>query len=302
MKISVILPCFNGAKTIAQQLEALCSQSWDGGWEVIVSNNGSTDNSMEIVERYRHCLPELKVVQAYDPSGPRKGVSHSYNTGMSAASGDAFVFCESDDEVGKGWLQAMGNALLQHEFVAARLEYSKLNPEWILAPEGLNAQETEIAKLQTFPHFQFAWGCTFGWRRSLYEKLGGFDTSWNYACDSEYCFRAQLAGFEVHLVPEAVIHYRLRHSTRAVFDQQRKWGKEFKLLMMCHQIPAGKFAIAKGSVNVVLIALKGIMVFPLKWLRVSNSHRDLYFWAKELGWEMGLVNGLRCYKGKHQKN
>jgi len=66
MKLSVILPCFNGAETIALQLEALANQQWEGDREVIVSNNGSTDDSMEIVERYRDRLPNLRMFS--DPS------------------------------------------------------------------------------------------------------------------------------------------------------------------------------------------------------------------------------------------
>ncbi|MCY7394267.1 MAG: glycosyltransferase, partial [Leptolyngbyaceae cyanobacterium CAN_BIN12] len=75
MKLSVILPCFNGAETIAVQLEALTRQSWAGEWEVIVVNNGSTDNSMEIVKRYRDRLQNLQIVNAYQPPEPRRGVT-----------------------------------------------------------------------------------------------------------------------------------------------------------------------------------------------------------------------------------
>jgi glycosyltransferase involved in cell wall biosynthesis len=44
VQLSVIIPCYNGAETIAAQLEALAGQQWSGQWEVIVSDNGSTDN------------------------------------------------------------------------------------------------------------------------------------------------------------------------------------------------------------------------------------------------------------------
>lgn len=118
MKLSVILPCFNGADTIAVQLEALANQQWSEPWEVIVSNNGSTDESMAIVERYRNRLPNLLIVDAHAPPEPRRGVTHSYNTDIKAATGDAFVFCEADDEVAPGWLTAMGEALKHYDFVA----------------------------------------------------------------------------------------------------------------------------------------------------------------------------------------
>jgi len=68
MKLSVILPCFNGAKTIALQLEALAHQCWSEPWELVVVNNRSTDRSMQIVQSYRNLLPNLQI---YSASGGR---------------------------------------------------------------------------------------------------------------------------------------------------------------------------------------------------------------------------------------
>lgn len=53
MKLSVIIPCFNAANTIAVQLEALAQKHWCESWEVIVSDNGSTDETVAIVEQYQ---------------------------------------------------------------------------------------------------------------------------------------------------------------------------------------------------------------------------------------------------------
>ena len=142
MKLSVILPCFNGAETIAVQLQALVGQHWPGGWELIVVNNGSTDRSMEIVDTYRDRFRHLTVAQAHVPNTPRLGVPHSYNTGIKAATGDAYVFCEADDEVAPGWLAAMGHALTQHDFVVARLDHRKLNAEWLHPVQG-NGMQSE---------------------------------------------------------------------------------------------------------------------------------------------------------------
>ena len=70
MRLSVILPCFNGAATIAVQLEALTRQTWSDGWEVVVCNNGSTDASMAIVAEYRDRLPGLRIVEVHEGTGP----------------------------------------------------------------------------------------------------------------------------------------------------------------------------------------------------------------------------------------
>jgi glycosyltransferase involved in cell wall biosynthesis len=53
LRLSVVIPCLNAAATIGVQLEALAGQSWEGEWEVVVADNGSTDGSQAIVESYR---------------------------------------------------------------------------------------------------------------------------------------------------------------------------------------------------------------------------------------------------------
>src|SRR3954452_8254427 len=120
-KLSVGIPCLNAASTLGVQLAALTRQSWPGGWEVIVADNGSTDGSREIVESYRGRLPGLELVDASD----RRGQAHARNAGAAAASGDAFLFGDADDEVAPGWLAALGRALAVHEFVACRYDNQK---------------------------------------------------------------------------------------------------------------------------------------------------------------------------------
>ena len=81
--LSVVLPCRNGAATIAVQLEALAGQSWDGSWELVVVHNGSTDESMQIVEGLRDRLPALRVVDA----SAKRRVPAALNEGVRASAG-----------------------------------------------------------------------------------------------------------------------------------------------------------------------------------------------------------------------
>src|SRR5215468_11366155 len=128
MKLSVIIPCYNGVGTIATQLEALAKQDWSEPWEVIVSDNGSTDDSVAIVEKYRSKLPHLRVVDA----SAKRGAPYAINVGARAATGDAIAVCDADDEIAPGWVAAIGEALSRHEFVASRFEFRKLNEPWAL--------------------------------------------------------------------------------------------------------------------------------------------------------------------------
>lgn len=292
MKLSVVLPCFNGAETIAVQLEALAQQNWDGEWEVIVSNNGSTDNSIDIVESYRDRLPNLQIVDAYIPPGPRLSAAHSYNVGLRAATGDGFVLCESDDEVDSNWLAAMAKALSQHEFVVGRMEYGKLNESWLVPDPNDNLQVNDIPRLACPPHLYHAWGCTFGLRRSLYEKLGEFDTTFPYVFDSEYCWRAQVAGIALHFVPDAVIHYRLRHDIDARFQQAQRWAEDFTVLCRCYGTPMGKLPVIRNSLALVRHWVNGAGFYVSYWRGLSDSKRQLLLWKAGLGWKLGEVRGM----------
>lgn len=291
MKISVILPCFNAVSTLGVQLEALCRQSWNDEWEVVVSNNGSTDGSMIIVEQYRNRLPNLKIVEAYTPPGPRLGACHSYNAAFKVATGDAFVLCEADDEVGDGWLTAMGRALLEHDFVVARMEYRRLNPAWVVQPLGNGVQETTLPQVSCYPYLKFAWGCSFGLRRIVYETLGEFNLDFSYVFDSEYCFKAQLAGIDIHLVEDAFIHYRLRQTLKACFKQKRNWGEEFTLMLRCYGAPSGKLTELRSWLKITQLALAWAGLMVGQAIGISDSRRLLFLVVADLGWQLGAIKG-----------
>jgi len=284
MKLSVILPCYNGAETIAVQLDALVQQQWSEDWEVIVVNNGSTDNSVEIVEKYRDRLPNLHIVDAYTPPGPRLGVSHSYNTGLAAATGDAFVFCEADDQVAPNWLTGMAEALSHYDLVTGSLEYTRLNDPWIVAAHGGGAQSEGLLKVNHAPYLPFAYGCNFGMKRAVYEAVGAIDETFPCAWDMDYSFRAQLAGFSLHFAADVVVHYRVRHSFKAIFRQSRKWGRDNPLIRKRYGVGMGKLELFRRTLGASTTLLQGLFVF--------GDKTKLAQWLFSLGWQVGEIEGL----------
>ncbi|PSB35690.1 glycosyltransferase family 2 protein [Stenomitos frigidus] len=297
MKLSVILPCFNSAATIAIQLEALAAQQWSGTWEVIVSNNGSTDDSMAIVERYRDRLPNLRIVNAYEPPKPRQPVAHSYNVGMQVASGDAFAFCESDDEIAPGWVAAMGEALSQFDFVAGRLEYRKLNPDWLTVAGGHQPQQTGLIEscVDSPPYLSDASGCNLGMTRRLYEAVGPLDTSFPYCYDKDYCWRAQLTGFKLHFVPDALIHYRLRQTPGDLYKQGLKCGKDLPLLCKRYEMPLGKFVILNRLKGLSSNLIHGPRLFIMSVFNIRRGRGGFAWWSWGLGYCIGEIQGLSKY-------
>jgi glycosyltransferase involved in cell wall biosynthesis len=220
MRLSVIIPCYNAAATIGGQLKALANEVCDHPWEVIVADNGSTDDSLAVVSRWRARLPHLRIVDASD----RRGQAHARNLGALAALGDALAFLDADDEVGPGWVAAMCDALSKYRCVACRLDVKKLNASWLHKAMG-TPQHDDVQRISFPPFLAHAGGGTLGVTRALHQQIGGFDESLSTREDTDYCFRLQLAGVELHFASDAVIHCRSRDTLAGIFHQARLWGQ-----------------------------------------------------------------------------
>jgi GT2 family glycosyltransferase len=229
--LSVVLPSRNGAATIAVQLAALVRQSWPGSWELVVADNGSTDESVEIVEGFRDRVPALRIV---DASGCR-GIPATLNAGVRASSGRLFAFVNDDDEVADGWLEAIVRGLEKYDAVGGRLEYDRLNEPWAIEVRE-RPQEAGLLEWGFLDHLPFAAGAALAVRREAHESIGGFDETMIPAGeDMDYCWRLQQAGARLGFAPSAVTHYRLRHSMGALFRQGRNYGEAHVLAYKKHR-------------------------------------------------------------------
>ena len=93
-KISVIVPVYNTEKYLEKCLESIVNQTYQD-FEVIIVNDGSTDNSREIIDKYIEKYPE-KIKCINKQNG---GLSSARNCGIEAATGDYIAFVDSDDYI-----------------------------------------------------------------------------------------------------------------------------------------------------------------------------------------------------------
>ena len=199
--LSVIVPCLNAEATLSVQLEALAAQQWSEPWEFILSDNGSTDRSVEIARCYKERLPYFKIVDASE----RKGGSYAINRAARFIRFDKFVVCDADDEVSPGWVAAMGEALMAHDVVCGQFRFDKFN-EPAVALHTANLWKDGLYKGNFLPG---GGSGNFGIHRSVHELIGGFDERLFHAYDADYFWRLQLEGFKLHYHPAAVVQVRL---------------------------------------------------------------------------------------------
>ena len=286
MKLSVVIPCYNAAATISVQLEALAIQQWHEPWEVVVVNNRSTDESMAIAERYRPKFPHFRVVEALE----RQSRPYARNVGVRAAAAQAVAFCDADDEVAPGWIAAMGEALTnQCDFVACSIDLLKLNPPWLGAMRS-HAQTTGLQKIWYPPYLFHAGGGTLGVRRMVHDAIGGFDESLAVLEDTDYCFRIQLAGFQLQFVKDAVMHVRIRDSWSALFNQSRMWAEYNVRVYRKYRKYSGTFVRQQW---------RRYVSDWINMIRQLPNLRQRRAWAPfiwTLGWQIGLLQGSIKYR------
>jgi glycosyltransferase involved in cell wall biosynthesis len=216
--VSVIIPAFDAADTIGPQLDAVLGQEFDGEWEVVVSDNGSTDSTASLVQRRSREDHRLRYVDA----SAHRGSAWARNAGVAQSRFDVLAFCDADDVVAENWLTAI-TAGVDDDFVVVggRLEDRLLNTEVVASWRPTRPAGLAIA----FGFLPFAPSGNMAISRAHYLRLGGFDEAFMKAHDVEFSWRAQLHGSTIRYAPDAVVHYRYRSTIQGAFAQGVRSGR-----------------------------------------------------------------------------
>ena len=122
--ISVIIPVYNVENYLRQCLDSILNQTYTD-FEVICVNDGSTDNSLNILNEYAKKDSRIKVI-----SQKNKGLSGARNTGLKFANGEYICFVDSDDYVKETYLETFMKYIGQTDCVQVNFETS-ITEEWI---------------------------------------------------------------------------------------------------------------------------------------------------------------------------
>jgi glycosyltransferase involved in cell wall biosynthesis len=212
--LTVVIPAYNEAAAIDRQLAALASQQYDGAWEVVVGDNGSTDSTVAQVLAWQDRLP-VRVVDA----SRRRGAAAARNAAVAESHGEALLFCDADDVVADGWLSALAGALGFADLVAGAIAHVRRGGS--LADAVI--PDSAPTLLGWRPYGQTA-NCAVS--RRAYDAVGGFPEHPNFVAeDVELSWLAQLAGFELRYARDAIVYKRARTTGRERVRQYYQYGR-----------------------------------------------------------------------------
>jgi O-antigen biosynthesis protein len=217
---SVIVCSYNGSATIKDTMEGLMRLRYPN-YEVIVVNDGSKDNLVEIVSRY-----PVKLITTSNC-----GLSSARNTGMYNAKGEILAYIDDDAYPDEHWLHYLAYAYNNSTHGAMG------GPNIIPAEDGpiatcvANAPGGPVHVLETDEIAEHVPGCNLSVRKDVLMKIGGFDPIYRCAGDDvDVCWRIQEAGYTIGFHPSALVWHHRRNSFKAYWKQQQGYGKAEALL------------------------------------------------------------------------
>jgi glycosyltransferase involved in cell wall biosynthesis len=225
--LSIILCVRNGASTVRGQLRALAAQEWDEPWDVVVVDNGSTDDTLDVIEHFAASNPRFRVVRATE----KHGLSYARNVGVANTDAAAVAFVDDDDIVTFGWVAAMGGALREHPIVACRFDWSQRHVEADQRTLAGGAfQRDGIEEVFGYPVV----AGVSGWQRWLWQDLGGNDETLTFTGeDFDMAIRAHINyGIAPYFEPDAIYRITRRAGFRSNFRQARRYGRASTVLYM----------------------------------------------------------------------
>jgi GT2 family glycosyltransferase len=211
-RISVIIPNYNGRKFLKDCLDSIFASTLKPQ-EVIIIDNASADDSIEIISNY---FPKVKVIKLKENLGFAKAV----NLGLKKATGDYFFILNNDAFPGKNCLRELMEVMSSRpevDFCATKMVWLK-NPQII---DSAGIAYSWKGKGYNFGHGKkdgwefskqkFVFGASNGaafYRCTLFDRVGYLDENFSLVGDDiDFSFRANLLGAKCLYVPKAVVRH-----------------------------------------------------------------------------------------------
>jgi glycosyltransferase involved in cell wall biosynthesis len=256
--ISVVIPAYNAEATLGRCLDALSAQSRPPD-EVIVVDDGSTDDTAELAQRYG-----ARVVRQANA-----GAAAARNAGARAARGELLLFTDADCAPARDWVACMAAPFVDRAVAGAKGVYQTTQVEPVARFVQLE-YEDRYDRMRGQERIDFVDTYSAAYRRDLFLRAGGFDTTFPGASveDQELSFRLAQAGHRLVFVPDARVAH-IHDRTLAEYARRKFWIGYWKawvtrrypskLMRDSHTPQVLKLQLGLGGAGGALLALGAVL-------------------------------------------
>jgi cellulose synthase/poly-beta-1,6-N-acetylglucosamine synthase-like glycosyltransferase len=199
MSVSIIIPTFNGVSRIGNCLDALLYQTAGRDAEILVVNDGSTDNTADVVARYSG----VRLI-----TQSNAGPASARNRGALEARGTIILFTDDDCVPVPDWLAAMIEPFKDPSVVGVKGVY-RTHQRRLAARFVQIEYEDKYRRMSDLPQIDFIDTYSAGFRRDRFLEMNGYDTSFPVACaeDVELSYRMSARGWTMKFVSTAIVYH-----------------------------------------------------------------------------------------------
>lgn len=217
VKVSVIVPCYNCSDNILHNLKALKEQDFPEPFEIIVVDNNSNDNSCELIGSVENVrlLHETKIQNA----------AATRNRGAINSKGSIVAFIDADCIAAPDWL-SQGVKALEHENV------TRIGGRVVIDPLSIQSNTVEIldtlysfCQRQLIERFQAAMTGNTIIKRTVFEKIGYFNTTFFELEDIEIGQRAAAHGLSIDYAPDCIVFHPARSTFTDIWKKSVRNGR-----------------------------------------------------------------------------
>lgn len=210
-KTSIIVTCYNLANYLEECLDSVLGQT-NTDWECIIVDDGSTDNTKDIAQRY--CELDKRFYYHFHSNS---GVANSRNVGAKLTNGEILLFLDADDKIAENYLEKMMISLIKDRGVS--LVYCNCiffddTKSWYYKLPDYNFKDLLTRNLITV---------TALIRRSDFEKTNGFDQNIKIWEDWDFWLSYLDEDCIVIKLDEPLFHYRQRNDSRNKQHSEKLW-------------------------------------------------------------------------------
>ena len=268
-RISVVIACYNYARYLAEAIQSVLDQNYPD-LELIVVNDGSTDNSLSIMQEMAECHG-FKVI---DQSNA--GVSAATQAGFEQVTGEYFVFFDADDVMLPGRLVSQQGYLKAHPDVGCcGANFLYIDADGQSMPGAVFKRAGQFGFSEIFRSKAWMGTPTSMYRTQAVRDAGGFDLSLPIQ-DQPLELQVAYAGYSMHIIEDVVTLYRQHGGNKS-----HAYRKNFPVYLgsLERYREHGEFMRAKRSL--INSTLKRAVIEDKPFARELFSELPLRHWNKK---------------------